>query len=421
MSATNLGETLNNQANKKNGIDNNLLVKLVALGNGLKEEKKKNAALQEQIDKLIKTNKELETQNSDYEKENSNLKVDNASKRELIEKLKEQLQTFRDKNASKKNIKSFITSFLDTEQPENIEEKDEKEQKIDNLQQENIKLQNELERIKNVLKISDEQLNQEKEQIKKLEEEKNNKYTQLENENQKKINELNEELTNTKKQFEIKNSENEKKIAEYEITLRNKENIISSFGSLRDIKENDVNTMREVVRQSEEKLKNKETELLKYKKQNENMNKAILNNNMEIDNLKMQIQQYKYIIEDLTPLNTDYTFKGKIVPNHNGSNENYLSNLEINFGKYEGIVYMKIDDKELNLMDKEIVDVLENKYIPGQIKFILNINDSDSQEIICQFTKKEGEYIRKFFRDFKNHTINKDETLYKMSLGNYFY
>ena len=420
MSANNLQENLNNQADKKNGKDNNYLIKLLALSNGLKEEKKKNAILQEEIDQLIKTNKEFETQNSDYEKENSNLKIDNASKRELIEKLKEQLQTFRDKNSSKKNIKSFITSFLDTEQPENIEEKDEKEQKIDNLQQENIKLQNELEKLKNDLKISDDKLNEEKELIKKLEEEKNNKLSEIESENQKKIIQLTEELTNTKKQFQIKNSENEKKITEYEITLRNKEKIISSFGSLRDIKENDVNTMREIVRQSEEKLKKIESELSKYKKQNENMNKTILNNNKEIEDLKIQIQQYKYIIEEITPLNTDYMFKGKIIPNHNG-NENYLNNLEVCFGKYEGIIYMKIDDKELNLMDKEIVDVLENKYIPGQIKFILNINDNEIQEIICQFTKKEGEYIRKFFRDFKNHTINKDETLYKMSLSNYFY
>ena len=83
---------------------------------------------------------------------------------------------------------------------------------------------------------------------------------------------------------------------------------------------------------------------------------------------------------------------------------------------------MKIDDQELILLGKEILDILGNKYIPGQVKFILKINDGKTNtEIIGQFTKKEGEYIRKFFSEFKSKSSSKDDELMNMSLNNYFY
>ena len=92
------------------------------------------------------------------------------------------------------------------------------------------------------------------------------------------------------------------------------------------------------------------------------------------------------------------------------------------FGKYQQSIYMKIGDEELFLLGKEILEALGNKYIPGQVKFILKLNDGKiNREIIGQFTKKQGEYIRKFFYEFKNKSSNKEEELMNMSLNNYFY
>ena len=45
----------------------------------------------------------------------------------------------------------------------------------------------------------------------------------------------------------------------------------------------------------------------------------------------------------------------------------------------------------------------------------------NNSEILAQFTKKEGEYIRKFFREFKNKSSNKEDELMNLSLNNYFY
>ena len=51
--------------------------------------------------------------------------------------------------------------------------------------------------------------------------------------------------------------------------------------------------------------------------------------------------------------------------------------MEISFGKYQQSLYMKIGDQEFILLGKEILEVLGNKYIPGQVKFILKLNDGN--------------------------------------------
>ena len=185
----------------------------------------------------------------------------------------------------------------------------------------------------------------------------------------------------------------------------------------------DVFAMKEKVRIAEETLTKNNEEMKVIKKQNEMMNDEIIKYNRDIEDLKLQIQQYKLIIEDLTPFSIDYVFKGKIINENNGINtKSSNNNLEVSFGKYQQSVYMKIDDKELILLGKEILDILGNKYIPGQVKFILKINDGKTNtEIIGQFTKKEGEYIRKFFSEFKSKSSSKDDELMNMSLNNYFY
>ena len=237
------------------------------------------------------------------------------------------------------------------------------------------------------------------------------------------IEEIKEENLKKEKILKEKNDESDKKLIEFSKEIRDKKMIIKSMETMREEKDNNVLTMKEKVRIAEETLTKNIEEMKVIKTQNQLMNDEIIKYNREIEDLKLQIQQYKLIIEDLTPFNNDYVFKGKILNENNGSSTKKVNNnLEVSFGKYQQSVYMKIGEQELILLSKEILDILGNKYIPGQVKFILRINDSNNNtEIIGQFTKKEGEYIRKFFNEFKNKSSSKDEELMNMSLNNYFY
>ena len=204
--------------------------------------------------------------------------------------------------------------------------------------------------------------------------------------------------------------------------LREKEMIIKSIDSMRGDRDKDILAMKEKLRMAEESLNKNNDEMIIIKKQNSLMNNEIISNYKEIEDLKMQIHQYKLIIDELTPFSMDYVFKGKIINENNQSNIKKGNNFEVSFGKYQQSVYMKIGEQELVLLGKEIIDILPNKYIPGQVKFLLKINDNKSNsEIIGQFSKKEGEYILKFFGEFKNKSNNKEDELMNMTLNNYLY
>ena len=109
----------------------------------------------------------------------------------------------------------------------------------------------------------------------------------------------------------MKIDEGEKQLIEYLKAIRDKDIIIKSIESIRGDRDKDVLTMKERVRISEEILNKNNEEMKVIKTQNELMNNEIIKNNKEIEDLKLQIQQYKYIIEDLTPLDKNYLFKGK--------------------------------------------------------------------------------------------------------------
>ena len=409
---------------------NNLKLKFVALRNGLIEEKNKNKQiiienenLQKEIEELKKLNTELNTKNSKLDEENQVLKEENVTKQELINKLKEELQKYRDK--SSKKLTSFFTSLLESDNPENVEEKDKKDLKIESLEQENIKLNKELSEIQDKLNFTDKKLTESINDLNTFKEKSKTEIDEIENKYKKTIEDIKNENTQKEKDLKMKIDEGEKQLIEYLKAIRDKDIIIKSIESIRGDRDKDVLTMKERVRISEEILNKNNEEMKVIKTQNELMNNEIIKNNKEIEDLKLQIQQYKYIIEDLTPLDKNYLFKGKIINQIieikkiiKGNN----NDLEISFGKYQHSVYMKIGEQELILLGKDIIEVLGNKYIPGQIKFILKLNEAkNNTEIIGQFTKKEGEYIRKFFMEFKNKSSNKEEELMNLSLNNYFY
>ena len=380
---------------------NNLKLKFVALRNGLIEEKNKNKQiiienenLQKEIEELKKLNTELNTKNSKLDEENQVLKEENVTKQELINKLKEELQKYMDK--SSKKLTKFFSSLLesDTQQNVDIEVKDKNNLKIESLEQENFKLNKELTDIKNNLDISDKKLSESTKELITL-----------------------KEKSNKEKNLNQKIQETEKKMLEYANALRDKELVIKSIESIRGDRDKDVILMKEKVRIAEETL-NKNNEEMKIMQNNKkSMEKDIIKYKTDIEDLNMQIQQYKLIIDDLTPISINYVFKGKIL-NENLANKN----IEICFGKYQQSIYFKIGDKEFILVWKEVCDMLGNKYIPGQIKIILKLNgEKNNSEILAQFTKKESEYIRKFYREFKYKSSTKEEELMNLSLNNYFY
>ena len=400
---------------------NNLKLKFVALRNGLIEEKNKNKQiiienenLQKEIEELKKLNTELNTKNIKLDEENQKIKEENVTKQELINKLKEELQKYHDK--SSKKLSNFFSSLLESDSQQNIdlEEKDKNNLKIESLEQANFKLNKELSEIKTKLDFTNNKLNEALNDYNTLKENSEKKIEEVELKYKKQIEEINIEKNNNENNLKKKLEESDKKIVEYLNSIRDKEIIIKSIESIKGDRDKDIITMKEKVRIAEETLDSNNEKMKLIQNENKSMKEEIIQNKRDIGDLKIQIEQYKLIIEDLTPFSIDYIFKGKLI------NEN--KKIEICFGKYQQSLYIKLEEKEFILVPKEIVDIIGNKFIPGQIKIVLKINGKkNNSEILAQFTKKEGEYIRKFFREFKNKSSNKEDELMNLSLNNYFY
>ena len=421
MSSQELNQVNNQEQVKQISDKNNIKLKFVALRNGLIEEKNKNKelliqndSLQKEIEELKKLNTELTTKSEKLDEENQRIKEENVTKQELINKLKEELQKYRDK--SSKKLSNFFSSLLDSDSPQNIdlEEKDKNNLKIESLEQENFKLNKDLTELKTKLDFINNKLTESIKDYNTLKENSQKNLEEIELKYKKQIDEINNEKNNVEKNLKQKLEENDKKLIEYLNSIRDKEIVIKSIESLKGDRDKDILTMKEKVRIAEETLNSNNEQMKLIQNKNKLLNNEITQNKKDIEDLQIQIQQYKLIIEDLTPFSIDYTFKGKLI------NEN--KKIEICFGKYQQSVYIKIGDKEFILVPKEIVDIIGNKFIQGQIKIILKLNGKkNNSELLAQFTKKEGEYIRKFFREFKNKSSNKEDELMNLSLNNYFY
>ena len=421
MSSQEVNQVTNQEQTKQIADKNNIKLKFVALRNGLIEEKNKNKELliqndnlQKEIEELKKLNTELTSKNEKLDEENQRIKEENVTKQELINKLKEELQKYRDK--SSKKLSNFFSSLLDSDSPQNIdvEEKDKNKLKIESLEQENFKLNKDLTELKTKLDFINNKLTESIKDYNTLKENSQKNLDEIELKHKKQIDEIINEKNNVEKNLKQKLEENDKKLMEYLNSIRDKEIVIKSIESLKGDRDKDILTMKEKVRIAEETLNSNNEQMKVIQNKNKSLNNEIIQNKKDIEDLQIQIQQYKLIIEDLTPFSIDYTFKGKLI------NEN--KKIEICFGKYQQSLYIKIGDKEFILVPKEIVDIIGNKYIQGQIKIILKLNGKkNNSELLAQFTKKEGEYIRKFFREFKNKSSNKEDELMNLSLNNYFY
>ena len=397
------------EESKQNIVNNNnknLIIKFTALKNALIEEREKTSFL---------------------EKENKSLKEEIIKNNEIIIELKDELEKYHD-TVDKKGNSNFFSELFNNLNISEIKN----ESIIEKLKNENFKLKEEIEIINNKLNITENQL---KESLSKNDLQKE-KYEQ-------KIKLYEKEKGDNKKEY---NNEKEKlniKINEYYSNNRHLEEKVRLLGSDRIFLEENINKLKKEINRYKEiiKLKNEEIEKLFQEQEN------IINNNTEfkqkITNLKNIINQYKKAIDNCTEITDDYIFIGKIIPNthynntiniQNGNNinddmfikvenkindinkTNTFKTIKLAFDFYKRKINIKIEDqKQVNIDVKNIIDIVHNLHVEGQIKLFYKIKDM-VYDYLCQFTKKESEFIIYFYKELKNQD-KIDPGLFGLSMG----
>ena len=380
-------ESKDNNENKNSDNNKNLYLKYIALKNALIVEKQKTSIL---------------------EKENKSLIEENSKKDEIISELKDEIKRYHD-SINNKNSNFFSELF------QNINISDIKNEiSINKLTNENLNLKEQISNLKNDLIIS------------KTDFEK--KFSQLIEKNNdlgKKVQSYETQIKSYEKEKDI----SKQKLFEHEKRIINLEEAIRAIG-------NDKKYLEENLNKLKNEIKRKNEEMDKIFKDQEN----IMNNNTEfrqkINNLKNIINQYKKAIENNIEIKEDYIFIGKIIPNTHYNNiinideksdtflkmENKINNIDnyktvkIIFNFNQKKIKFCIENKNpINIEVKNIIDIVENLHIEGQIKIFYKIKDN-VYDYLCQFTKKEAYYIIHFYKELKNND-SIDPALYAAYLG----
>ena len=380
-------ESKDNNENKNSDNNKNLYLKYIALKNALIVEKQKTSIL---------------------EKENKSLIEENSKKDEIISELKDEIKRYHD-SINNKNSNFFSELF------QNMNISDIKNEiSINKLTNENLNLKEQISNLKNDLITS------------KADFEK--KFSQLiekNNDLEKKVQSYETQIKSYEKDKDI----SKQKLFEHEKRIINLEEAIRAIG-------NDKKYLEENLNKLKNEIKRKNEEMDKIFKDQEN----IMNNNTEfrqkINNLKNIINQYKKAIENNIEIKEDYIFIGKIIPNTHYNNiinideksdtflkmENKINNIDnyktvkIIFNFNQKKIKFCIENKNpINIEVKNIIDIVENLHIEGQIKIFYKIKDN-VYDYLCQFTKKEAYYIIHFYKELKNND-SIDPALYAAYLG----
>ena len=383
-------ESKQNDNIKTDNNNKNLLVKFIAIKNALIEERKKSSSL---------------------EKENILLKEENTKNNEIILELKDELKKYHDSINKKGNSNFFSELFHNI----NISEI-KNEAIIEKLNSENSKLKEELLSTTNELNI-----------IKVEYGEVKLKYNSLKTQYEQMIKELIKEKENINLKSKEENEKLTNKVNEYDLTNRNLEEKIRMLNSDREYFEKSINQLKIEIKMYKEEINKKNIEIQKLFQEQE----KIINNNTEfkqkVNNLKTIINQYKIAIDNTTRITDSYVFIGKIIPNthynniinmNNGNDDAFLNvenkindikkenfqKIKIMFDFYRRKVYIQIDNqKEIKVEIKNIIDIVENLHIEGQIKIFFKQKDV-VYDYLCQFTKKESEFIIYFYKELKSES-----------------
>ena len=374
---------------------NQLLVKLEVLKKALKEERKRKNELEEEVIKL---------------------KEDVVIKQENLDKMKKELLKLREKNG--KNQLSFIANIFDNNneaaepQKENEEEKELLRKQIEDFKEKIASFEKEQEIINNKLTESIQANND----IKLKHEE---KIKQLSKENEDKLRETvaqyEEKIKNLQKQI----FEQNQTINEQTSSIKCMSELYKSFDVQKVNYEKEIENLKKDLAESNKisAQKTKEVEIL-LKDQN-NLLKAIETDKEEILHLKDEIRQYKSIIEDLTPLSIDHLFQGFLIPTEKGM---VKKRVDLSFGKYKQRLYFKAEDEEEKIfLSKEIDDIVYDKKSNNKVWLCVFIQGKQTN-FLCEFTRKETEYIIRFYKSIikgKPNTV--ENALLNVSLSGYYY
>ena len=386
---------------KNNNTNNNniYITQLAVLRNVIIDERKKKEDLEIKI-------KNLEEEKNKIQKDIEDLKVDNTIKGELIEKLKLELKNYRNKK-EQKSVKSFIKNFFDDEIEINAEEKQEKEIKEDEISF----LKKENEKLKNKISI----LESEKITINNKLNEQIGEFDKLKNEYEKKILEVKQnykdKITNLEKEI------NEKTNVIKVFSERNQyfTNYTKTFDSQKTNFENEISKIKLELKDLKETNENKDKIITDLVKDQQNLLIQIDEANKDKDDFKMLIDQYKLLIQELTPLNIDHNFIGYIIPKYEDEKR---KRIEFNFGKVNGGLCLKIENcNEIILNKNDINDMIIDDKNNDRIKIIF----CNGKDMICQFSSKEVKFLKQFYIDLKNKPNIVEKALMKMSFGDFLY
>ena len=394
-----MSEKIESPKKNNNSNNNDYLTKLAVLRNAIIDERKKREEIEK---KLIK----LEEDKKLIQKENDEIKIDNTMKGELIEKLKLELRNYRNKNGQK-GVQRFLKNLFEEEEEIHADEKQEndiKEDQINFLKKENDELKNKQSILEDEKKTLNIKLNEQIGENDKLKKDYEKKILEVKNSNIDKIVNLEKELKEKNNLINVFSERNQYFT-----------NYTKTFDTQKTNFENEINKLKNEVNELKEINNNKDKILSDLIKDQQNLLHQIDEENKEKDDFKMLINEYKRIIQELTPLNIDHDFIGYILPEYEDQKK---KRIECNFGKVNGGLYLKIENKqEVILCKNDIKDIILDEKFSDRIKIIL----CDNKELICQFSSKEVKFFKQFYIDLKNKPNVVEKALMKISFGDYLY
>ena len=394
-----MSEKIESPKKNNNSNNNDYLTKLAVLRNAIIDERKKREEIEK---KLIK----LEGDKKLIQKENDEIKIDNTMKGELIEKLKLELRNYRNKNGQK-GVQRFLKNLFEEEEEIHADEKQEndiKEDQISFLKKENDELKNKQSILEDEKKTLNIKLNEQIGENDKLKKDYEKKILEVKNSNIDKIVNLEKELKEKNNLINVFSERNQYFT-----------NYTKTFDTQKTNFENEINKLKNEVNELKEINNNKDKILSDLIKDQQNLLHQIDEANKEKDDFKMLINEYKRIIQELTPLNIDHDFIGYILPEYEDQKK---KRIECNFGKVNGGLYLKIENKqEVILCKNDIKDIILDEKFSDRIKIIL----CDNKELICQFSSKEVKFFKQFYIDLKNKPNVVEKALMKISFGDYLY
>ena len=349
---------------------------------------------------------------SDLEKEVIQLKEEVIVKQETIDKLKEELVQLRDKS-SKKKIQRFIKGFFDEEEQVKAEgdETELLKQENEELKEKVNSLQNEKNFINSKLSESMTEYNTLKTKIDlKVEEAKKEK---------------DEEIAKIKQDYELKSQnllkqifDKNQMISEQSKSIKCMSELYKSFDMQKFDYEKEIKQLKKEVADYKGSFDTYQSKIDVLMKEQKQLLSQIDEDNDEILRLKDEIKQYKIIIDDLTPITIDYLFQGFLLPSDKSAKK---KRVELSFGKYKNSLSFKEENqKERIFVSKEISDIVRDKKSNSRV-WLCVFSQGAQKNYLCEFSRKEAEYIIKFYKTIRVKPNLVENALMNASLGDYFY